>query len=61
MHAILNLKSNGAVAEDNEALEKRLCEASAGSLLVHNDWPELLMITNQDDLFATKDKRYHAL
>lgn len=61
VHTILDLKSNWAVAKDNKALEKRLCEASAGGFLVHNDRSELLMVANQDNLFATKDERNHAL
>ncbi|KAJ7264918.1 hypothetical protein B0H12DRAFT_215232 [Mycena haematopus] len=42
MHAVLNLKSNGAVAQNDESLEERLCETGARRLLVHDDRAELL-------------------
>ena len=61
MHAILDLKSDWSVAKDDETLEKRLREASSGCFLVHDDWSELLVVANQDSLFATEHKGNHTL
>ena len=61
MHAILDLKADGAVAENDEALEERLGEACASRFLVHDDWAELLVVADEDDLLAAQDERDHAL
>lgn len=42
MHAVLDLKTDGAVAKHYETLEKGLGEASASCFLVHDHGPELL-------------------
>ena len=61
MHAVLHLQTNGPVAKYNEAFEERLCQSSAGSFLVHNNWTKLLMIPDKDNLLTAKDQRDHAL
>lgn len=61
MHAVLDLESNRPVPEDDETLEEGLSEACTGCFLVHDDGSELLMITNEDDLFTAENERNHAL
>ena len=59
MHTILNLESNGSVAEYDETFEERLGETGTSSFFVHDDWTELLVITDENDLFASEDERNH--
>ena len=48
MHAILDLKSNGSVSEDNEAFEEGLSETCASGFLVHDYGAKLLGETTDD-------------
>ncbi|RUS20190.1 hypothetical protein BC937DRAFT_86211 [Endogone sp. FLAS-F59071] len=59
MHAILDLQADWPDSQDDQALEKRLAKTGAGSFLVHDDGPELLMIANKDGLFAAQDQWDH--
>lgn len=42
MHTVLDLKTNGSIAEHDKTFEKRLSKTRTGSLLVHNDRTKLL-------------------
>src|SRR5229473_2694885 len=60
MHAILDVESDRRQAQKDQTLEERLVETSLCSLLIHDDRTQLLMITNQHNLLATKDQGNHA-
>ena len=61
MHAILDLKSNGSVTKDYETREERLSKTCTSGLLVHDNWAELLVDADENDLFAAENERDHAL
>lgn len=54
MHAVLDVESDRGTAQDDQTFKERLVQAGFGSLLVHNDRTQLLMVTNQNDLFASQ-------
>jgi hypothetical protein len=59
MHAVLHLQTNRPIAEYDQTFEERLCETSARSLLVHDNWTKLLMIADEDNLLTPKHQRDH--
>ena len=61
MHTVLHLQTDGAIAEHNQALKQRLGETSPGSLLVHDNGTELLVIPDEYNLLTAKYERYHTL
>src|SRR6186713_126376 len=60
MHTILNVEADGSASQNDETLEKRLVKTCLGSLFVHDDRSELLMVTYQHYLLASKNQRNHA-
>lgn len=57
MHSVLNLQTERADAEDDKSLEQRLGQAGPGRLLAHDDWSELAVITDQDQLRESEGEK----
>ena len=46
MHSVLDLETNRTDAEADQSFEETLVEACLGSLLAHDDWTKLAVITD---------------
>mmetsp|Transcript_34 Transcript_34/g.71 ORF Transcript_34/g.71 Transcript_34/m.71 type:complete len:364 (-) Transcript_34:1105-2196(-) len=57
MHPVLDLETDWAEANQNEALKQTLSEACFRCCLAHDNWTELAVITNKHNLLCSHRKR----
>lgn len=50
MHAVLHLQADGSDPQDHQALKEGLGEPSFGCLLTHDHWPQLTVVSYEDEL-----------
>lgn len=50
VHAVLHLQPDWADPQHHQALKQRLGQACSRCLLAHHHWPQLAVVTNQDQL-----------
>ena len=51
MHPVLHLKTNGAVAQQDQTLKQRLGKARASSLFIHDYRPKLLRAKSDQGMY----------
>ena len=61
MHSVLDLKANRADAEAHQSLEQTLIQSCLRSLLAHDDWAKLAVVTHKDDVLRTFKNRDQSL
>src|SRR5690606_10880839 len=60
MHSVLDVQADWLTAKNNKALEEGLMKTCTGCLLIHNNRSQLLVITDQNNLFTAQYQRNHA-
>ena len=57
MHPVLDLQTDRSDTEADKAFKQGLIEACLGSFLTHDNWPQLTVVTDKDDMLRLLEDR----